>query len=121
MNASITIELMISPDKFHLSEIPQFQIGIKVSNSHLQEIGFDFAETVLLVNQKRSIAWDLAVQNGTIVNTKIPPLGNKTLQWALGEALFETPGTYKLELIAGPQKLQRTVTVQPNKLKNEPV
>jgi hypothetical protein len=93
------IELLVSANRIRLEDIPKFKIGLKVTNSTSEYLPFDVSKTTLLVNLKRSYAWDLTVQNGTIVNMKIPPNKSETVQWPLGEALFEEPGIYELELI----------------------
>jgi hypothetical protein len=74
---------------------------LKITNSSAEDIFPDISKAELFVNSEKSIAWDLTVQNGTIVNLKVLPKQSETIQWPLGEALFETSGIYELELIWG--------------------
>lgn len=92
------IELVTSSGEILLENLSHFKVGLKVRNRSGRDLLFDVSETTLLVNDKRCFAWDLAVQNGTIVNFKVLPFQQKSVEWPLGRALFETPGKYKLEL-----------------------
>lgn len=97
----LNIELLVSFDTLKLSEAADFEIGLNLTNKSDSPVPFEIAKTELYVNNTKSIAWDLAVQNGTIVNLKIPPRKSKTVQWPLGDAMFEKPGKYRLELRCG--------------------
>jgi hypothetical protein len=100
-NETLNIELLVSSNALKLNEAADFKIGLNLTNESENPVHFDVSETELYVNNRRSIAWDLAVQNGTIINLKIQPRKSKTVQWPLGNALFEETGKYKLELRKG--------------------
>lgn len=105
------IELLVSSPVIKLNKISGFEVGVKLTNAGEDPVHFDMTQTALFVNSKRSIAWDLAVQNGTIINLKIPPGKSKSVQWPLGNALFEQTGIYKLELRWKEISLKQDVTV----------
>ncbi|WP_372947684.1 hypothetical protein [Mariniphaga sp.] len=94
----LNIELLVSSSTIKLNEVTDFKVGLDLTNESDNPVHFEIAETELYVNNRKSIAWDLAVQNGTIINLKIRPRKSKTALWPLGNALFEKAGKYKLEL-----------------------
>jgi len=98
MNNSAEITLVISKKSVRLIDLEYFKVGISVSNIGDNEIYFDISQTELTVNSVRSIAWDLAVQNGTIINFTLHPHESKSVEWPLGKAFFSAPGKYMLEL-----------------------
>ncbi|WP_423126904.1 hypothetical protein [Gaoshiqia sp. Z1-71] len=111
MTDELQIELLVSSNTIERKDFPDFRIGMDVVNNEPVELHFDVSKTRLYVNSKRNIAWDLAVQNGTIVNFSVPPGKQKSVQWPLGKALFEAPGTYLLELHWKSVILKQTVRV----------
>ncbi|MGC9354333.1 MAG: hypothetical protein ACP5D9_10870 [Mariniphaga sp.] len=110
-NETLHIELLLSRDTLNLSEVADFEVGLNLINESDSPVHFDIAETELYVNDTKNIAWDLAVQNGTIVNLKVPPRKSKTVQWPLGDAMFEKPGKYRLQLRCGDLVQVKEVTV----------
>lgn len=110
-NETLHIELLLSRDTLNLSEVADFEVGLNLTNESDSPAHFDIAETELYVNDTKNIAWDLAVQNGTIVNLKVPPRKSKTVQWPLGDAMFEKPGKYRLQLRCGDLVQVKEVTV----------
>ncbi len=112
MNKISEIEFLVSSNKIAPADIPEFWLGIKITNISQEWIPIDISKTALYVNSQRSISWDLAVQNGTIVNLKIAPLRSEVFQWPLGEALFETSGTYELQLVWESFSARQQVVVQ---------
>lgn len=92
------IELITSSGKTSMEKLSHFNAGLKVRNRSDEELFFDVSETTLLVNGQRCFAWDLAVQNGTIINFKVSPHQKRLVDWPIGKALFESPGKYNLEL-----------------------
>ena len=111
MDKSPKIEFLVSSEEIKLIDIPEFLIGLKITNQGDDLLSFDISKSELFVNDESSIAWDLAVQNGTIVNLKIKPHRSETIQWDLGDALFETPGTYDLKLVWEDFVQRQTITV----------
>jgi hypothetical protein len=107
----LNIELLVSSNTLKLSEVPDFTVGLVFTNESESPVHFDVSETELYVNNRKSVAWDLAVQNGTIINLKIQPRKSKTVQWPLGNSLFEETGKYKLELRRGDLVEVQEVTV----------
>lgn len=99
MDKTTAIELLVSSTNLKPEDIPKFKIGVKITNNLSHEIHFDLSESELYVNSIKNMAWDLTVQNGTIINLVIPANKSKTVQWPLGEALFRTSGIYELKLI----------------------
>jgi hypothetical protein len=108
---TLHIELLVSSELLKSSEVADFEVGLNLTNEIDSPVHFDIAETELYVNDTRNIAWDLAVQNGTIVNLRISPRKSKTVRWPLGNAMFEKPGKYRLELRCGDLVHVKEVTV----------
>ena len=98
MDKNINIELAVSSDKLWLKDTPKFKVGVKINNQSSRKLNFDISQTELWVNGEKNAAWDLAVQNGTLINLQIPANSDKHVQWPLGNALFRTTGNYALEL-----------------------
>ncbi len=92
------IELLVSSTYLKQEEIPGFKVGLKIVNNDSKSLHFDVSCTELYVNKKRNVAWDLAVQNGTIINLRIAPNSSQEIWWPLGEALFMKGRKYELEL-----------------------
>lgn len=107
----LNIELLVSTNNVKLSKVADFKVGLNLINESDNLVPFNISETELYINNKKSIAWDLTVQNGTIINLKIQPGKSKTVQWPLGNALFEESGKYKLELRSGNIVKVQEVTV----------
>lgn len=99
MNKSTVIELLVSTNNLKPEEIPKFEIGVKITNNLSHAIPFNLSDSSLYVNSERNIAWDLTVNNGSLMNIKISPGKNETIFWPIGEALFESPGIYELKLV----------------------
>lgn len=110
-NETLNMELLVSSNAVKLNEVADFKVGLDLTNESDNPVHFEIAETELYVNNRKSVAWDLAVQNGTIINLEIQPRKSKTVQWPLGNALFENPGKYKLELRIGDFVKAHEVTV----------
>ena len=98
MDNNINIELVLSSGTIQLKDVSQFNVGLEIFNSGSQNQRFDVSKTELWVNGKKNTAWDLAVQNGTLVNLSIPANSAKKIQWPLGNALFTISGNYKFNL-----------------------
>lgn len=98
MDNNINIELILTSARVRLKQLGDFSAGMKIKNNSSHDLGFDVSKTELLVNDKKNIAWDLAVQNGTLINLIIPATTSKEVKWPLGNALFPVSGKYKLEL-----------------------
>lgn len=92
------VTLIISADIISIQSLDQFNIGLEIYNLTDIEVDFNISETKLYVNSELCVAWDLAVQNGTLINLRIPPHKTRTIEWPIGFALFDTPGFYKLKL-----------------------
>jgi len=99
MEKILKIEFLVSSNSIGFKEIPEFTLGMKITNEGPDLLPFDISKSALYVNSERCLAWDLAVQNGTIVNLKIPPHQSEIIRWPLGEALFETSGIYELSMV----------------------
>ena len=98
MDKNLNIELVLSSESVQINQLDHFSAGLKIINKSSQKLGFDISKTELWINGKRNIAWDLAVQNGTLVNLQIQPATTKEIEWPLGKAFFPYSGKYLLEL-----------------------
>lgn len=98
MSETLEIQFLVSSNKLKMKDVPTFKVGLKISNTGSRNSKVDLSNSALYVNEIKSVAWDLAVQNGTIINLEILTKQSKTVEWPLGEALFNTPGLYELEL-----------------------
>lgn len=99
MEKKLKIEFLVSSTRIGFKEIPEFTLGLKIINEGPDLLPVDISKTTLYVNSERCLAWDLTVQNGTIVNLEIPPHQSEIIRWPMGEALFETSGIYELRLV----------------------
>jgi len=99
MNKATAIELLVSTNKLKPEDISKFEIGVKITNNQSHSVPVDLSECVLYVNSERNIAWELTVNNGSLMNIKIFPGKNETIFWPIGEALFQSPGIYELKLV----------------------
>ncbi|WP_299441117.1 hypothetical protein [uncultured Aquimarina sp.] len=93
-----TVELVTSPETISLQDLSTFKIGLLIINKTNKPIHFDVSKTKLFVDDRRSFSWDLAVQNGAIINLKVNSKKTEIVDWPLGKALFSEEGTYVLRL-----------------------
>jgi hypothetical protein len=111
----LDVKLIVEPATFALADRPRVKVGFEVTNRSASFIDPRPWDAVLLVNGKRALVWDLAVQNGAYDSTwtHLPP--NQTLSrwWPLAEALFEKPGDYHLVLQHAGARLTLDVRVTP--------
>lgn len=94
----VEAELLISSKKIRLSELPDLEIGVKITNRSHEYLPVNFSRLALFVDSTRSVAWDLTMQNGTIINLKLAPGKSETIQWKMGESIFESAGRFQLVL-----------------------
>jgi hypothetical protein len=99
MDKTSTVELLVSTNNLNPEDIPTFELGVKMTNHESKSIPFDLSDSSLYVNSERNIAWDLTVNNGTLMNITISPGKSETIFWPIGEALFNLPGIYELKLV----------------------
>ena len=111
MGNQIEIELVISSQKIWLSELPNLTIGAKITNCSQEYLPVNLSRLALFVNSTRSVAWDLAVQNGTLINLRLAPGQSETVQWKMGEALFESAGKFRL-VLSDEEKTQSGQTLE---------
>jgi len=111
MNKIEEFELQVSSNKISFKKLNEFLIGLKINNNNHYAVSFDISDTELFVNNKKNVSWDLAVQNGTIINLIIPPNKSKTVMLPLGEAIFHNVGNYELKLVWNSQVKKRHVVV----------
>jgi hypothetical protein len=111
MEIIATTELLVSTNKLNPEEIPAFELGVKITNNQPESIPFDLSGSVLYVNSERNIGWDLTVQNGTLMNIRIPPGKSETIFWPIGDALFLLPGIYELKLVRENEILRQVVYI----------
>jgi len=111
MENQLEIELVISSQKIWLSELPKLEIGAKITNHSHEYLPVNLSRLALFVNSKRSMAWDLAMQNGTLINLRLAPGQSETIQWKMGEALFESAGKFRL-VLSGEEQTQSGQTIE---------
>ena len=111
MDKNITIELIVSADRVSIEDMSDFKIGIGMHNEGEQEVSIDLSKSELSVNRQRSHAWDLAVQNGTIINMTIAARKVESVTWPLGKALFQKAGKYTLALLWGDYTEKKEIIV----------
>jgi hypothetical protein len=114
MSKTNEIELLVSAMRITESDIPAFQVGMRMTNTSSEPIAFEITDSALFVNSARNMAWDLAVQNGTAGNIRIAPQASEQLMWPLGEALFESSGVYELKLVMKSLTDVKKVTILPD-------
>ena len=98
MGNQVETELLISSKKIQLSELTDLEIGVKITNHSNEHLPVNLSRLALFVDSTRSVAWDLAMQNGTLINLRLAPGQSETIQWKMGEALFESAGKFRLVL-----------------------
>ncbi|MGQ1785080.1 MULTISPECIES: NDR1/HIN1-like protein [unclassified Saccharicrinis] len=108
----LRVNLLTSSEKVPFDRLGDFEIGVSVYNPTSQTLHFDISETSLFINGNKSVAWDLAVQNGTIINFSVPSHQTKTVQWPLGKALFSEKGASELKLLWKGETQLKVVKVQ---------
>jgi hypothetical protein len=111
MENQLETELLISSRKIWLSELPDLEIGVKITNRSHEYLPVDLSQLALFVDFTRSIAWDLAMQNGTLINLRMAPGQSETIQWKMGEALFESAGKFRL-VLSGEGKIRSKQTIE---------
>lgn len=97
LSQEFDIELVVSSDKISFQDLEKLNIGLKIINRGNKEACFDISDTSLFINDEKSYSWDLAVQNGTIINFQVSANSSKAVWWPLGKALFAKPGKYSLD------------------------
>lgn len=111
MGEALEIQFLVSANVLRMKDIGALKIGVKFTNTGTQTRKVDVSKSKLYVNGVRNLAWDLRVQNGAIINLKVPAGQSKIEQWTLGKALFSATGIYELELLWGPEVKKQTVLV----------
>lgn len=111
MKKTSAIELLVSTNNLNPEDIPAFELGVKITNHQSKSIPFDLSDSMLYVNSEPNIVWDLTVNNGTLMNIKIPRGKSETIFWPIGEALFQSPGIYELKLVCGNEILKQVVYI----------
>ena len=80
MDNNIHIKLLLSSHTIKLTDASEFMAGLEIKNTGSEELNFDISKTELWVNGERNIAWDLAVQNGTLINLRIPAFSSEKVK-----------------------------------------
>lgn len=111
MDEALEIQFLVSTNVLQMKDIGSLKIGLKITNTGTQSRRVDVSKSKLYVNGVRNLAWDLRVQNGAIINLKVPAGQSKIEQWNLGKALFSTTGIYELELLWDSLVIKQTVIV----------
>lgn len=117
MRGSIEIRLLAEPTRFGMIDRGRFRVGLVATNNGPDAADPQLYAAHLLVNGERSTAFDLAAGNGVVPSGwDVLRAGGTTptVEYPLGEALFPTPGEYRLELVLDgrtPAETARTVVV----------
>lgn len=96
-----------------MTDLATFSIGLEVINRGSKNIDPALTNTVLTVNGKESMAWNMAIGNGARESTwfDLPPNKPIGMSWPLGDDLFKAPGTYHLVLALGDEQSTADITV----------
>jgi len=98
-----------------MSQRKTFQAGLEAINRSGAPIDPDLASATLMVDGRRSTAWDSAIQHAPqdAPWRKVSPDQRLSIWWTLGERLFESPGRYQLVLKVGDRESVAEVEVTP--------
>lgn len=96
---TIDIDLITSSNIVAFANLESFTIGFKISNRSSEKQNIKLSDIKLFMNGKPSIAWSLTLQNGTSSQIVLQPDQEKIFQWNLGNALFQSIGSYELQLV----------------------
>ena len=112
MSSNLTLKLLASPTQLSMKDRPKFKVGLVVENRGSAAVDPQLSNATLTVNKQHAYAWDLAIQNGPRDASwrNLAPSKSISIEWPLGEALFEKPGDYQLVLTLG--GLQDTAQVK---------
>ena len=97
-NKGARISLITKKDKVKYDELSSFSIGVMFENRSAEVIEFNISKTSVFINNERSFAWNMAVQNGTLFNFKLREGKSRKIEWPMGNALFSNVGKYNLDL-----------------------
>lgn len=113
MQPTLAVKLLASPTQLTLAERDKFMVGVEVTNRGKIAVDPQLSTGELTVNGERSMAWSLAIGNGTREPnwTSLPPGQTVGMSWPLGDALFDKPGAYHLVLSLGGQQATADVRV----------
>lgn len=113
MQPTLAVKLLASPTQITMAGRDKFMVGIEVTNRGKVAVDPQMATGELTVNGERSMAWSLAIGNGTREPkwSSLPPGETVGMSWPLGDALFEKPGSYHLVLSFGGQQATADVRV----------
>jgi hypothetical protein len=106
---SIQLQLVADPLQFSISEVTSFKISISATNQGDKVIDPELHFAQLFVNDKESMAWNLAISNGHREDKwfALPPGETTSMTWSsLGRSLFPTSGDYSLVLRYFGQELE---------------
>jgi hypothetical protein len=112
-DANMVVKLLVSSSAISMKDRKSFSVGIEVENTSNGPVAPNLDTATLTANGAHAYAWDLAIQNGARDARwdALPPGEKLTMSWPLGEALFEKPGDYKLELKLGAHEATASVKV----------
>lgn len=115
MKPSVDIHLLTTTAQLTMAERASFHVGLEAVNTSPRVVDPNLSSARLLVNDVPSPAWDLALGNGGRSPTweALPPGEKVSADWPLGEALFPTPGSYRLRLVVGNLETTTVVVVTP--------
>jgi hypothetical protein len=104
----IQLKLKVEPKEFSMPERQRFKISLTATNQGKETIDPELHLAQLLINNKASRQWNLAIGNGRREEKwfALPPGDTVSMSWSsLGPSLFPTPGEYTLVLRYHDKKL----------------
>ena len=115
MVTSLDIKLLVVPERLSMSQRKTFQAGLEAINRSGAAIDPDLSSATLMVDGRRSTAWDSAVQHAPqdAPWRKVSPDQRLSIWWSLGDRLFDGPGRYQLVLKLGDHESVAEVEVTP--------
>jgi hypothetical protein len=101
---TVELKLLTRPLEFRMQERDRFEIGLTATNRGKRAVDPELGSVQLLVNGENSLVWADAIQNGYRDGNwfALPPGESVSMTWPrMGEALFQQPGLYRLQLRLG--------------------
>jgi hypothetical protein len=115
VTGTFDIKLLVVPNRISMSERASFQAGVEAVNLSDASIDPQLSAATLLIDGRRSEAWDHALQKSPadLPWRKLSPTQRLSIWWPIGNALFESPGRYQLVLKLGEHESFAEVEVTP--------
>ena len=109
------LKLLVTPSRLSMSDRAMFQAGVEAVNLGETTIDPQLSEATLMIDGRRSPAWDNIVQSAPPNSPwrYLSPAQRLSIWWPLGGSLFDGPGRYQLVLKLGEFESVAEVEVTP--------